>query len=97
MRGLPPAMMHSNALPVRTASTLIDERALAYIWERNALLRARGVIRLPRDKISCTVRFGCTDVPALLPCALLPRQARGTHKKQLTNPHSIWGVLSLST
>ena len=27
-----------------------------------------------------------TDVPALLPCALLPRQARGTFKKQFTKP-----------
>ena len=26
------------------------------------------------------------DVPALLPCAILPRQPRGTHKKQLTKP-----------
>ena len=26
------------------------------------------------------------DVPALLPSAMLPRQARGTHKKQFTKP-----------
>ena len=27
-----------------------------------------------------------TDIKALLPCALLPRQGRGTHKRQFTKP-----------
>ena len=37
-----------------------------------------------------------TDVSALLPCAMLPRQARGTHKKHLTKP-TVQLILSLST
>ena len=37
-----------------------------------------------------------TDVPALLPCAILPKEARGMHKKQLTKP-TVQFILSLST
>ena len=33
-----------------------------------------------------------TGVPALLPCAMLPRQARGTHKKQLKNYCTVHSV-----
>ena len=36
-----------------------------------------------------------TDVPALLPCAILPKEARGMHKKQLTKP-TVQFLLSLS-
>ena len=36
-----------------------------------------------------------TSVPALLPCAVLPRQARGTHRKRLHKP-TVQFILSLS-
>ena len=44
-----------------------------------------------------TVRFGncCTDTLALLPCAMLPRQAKGTRKIQFTKP-KVKFILSLS-
>ena len=30
-----------------------------------------------------------SGVPALLPCAMLPKQVSGTHKKQLTKPTTV--------
>ena len=57
---------------------LVEARFIFFLSKGDLLLR---------DKMNCTVRFGnCVFrvllmyIPALMPSALLPRQARGTHE-----------------
>ena len=52
------------------------------------------------DKIPCTVGFVnwflFNNVPALLPCPLLPKLDRGTLRKKMSI-HSVQGILLLSS
>ena len=65
----------------KTSITMFCASLVSRVW----LFVGEDILR---DKMNGTMRFGnccLTDVPALLPCAMLPRQARGTHKNSSQN------------
>ena len=85
---------NSPLLPVRmmfnVRRRMIDgTRYFVYLW---VTVFKVLILKFPLlgDKMNLTVRFGklfyesSTDVPALLPCSQLLRQARGTFRKLFT-------------